>query len=347
MHDQTAALRILDAAANRAGEGLRVVEDYLRFALDDRHLTSLAKQLRHDLTATLAGIPAADRHAARDTLRDVGTGLATDGESARVDLPAVAAASFKRLEQALRSLEEYAKPFDSRIAAALEALRYRTYTLERAADITAESVRRLADSRLYVLLDGGESLETCASIAESLVAAGADLIQLRDKRLADRELLERAKRLRAIAAGTATLFVMNDRPDLALLARADGVHVGQDELPVKDVRAIVGPKMLIGVSTHSLDQARQAVLDGANYIGVGPTFPTRTKDFSEFTGVELLREVAAEIRLPAFAIGGIAADNLAIALGSGMTRIAVSGAVQSASDPAAAVRQLRQRLIAP
>ena len=102
-----------------------------------------------------------------------------------------------------------------------------------------------------------------------------------------------------------TLFIINDRPDLAALARADGVHVGQEELSVKDARSIVGPETLVGVSTHSIEQARQAVLDGANYIGVGPTFPSGTKQFEQFPGVELLRAVAAEIRLPAFAIGGI------------------------------------------
>ena len=103
---------------------------------------------------------------------------------------------------------------------------------------------------------------------------------------------------------------MNDRPDLAVLAGADGVHVGQEELSVKDARRIVGPSALVGVSTHSIQQARAAVLDGANYIGVGPTFPSGTKTFAAFTGVELLQAVQAEIRLPAFAIGGVTAANL-------------------------------------
>lgn len=342
----TATLRIIDAAANRAGEGLRVVEDYLRFALDDRHLTSLAKQLRHDLAATLARIPAADRHAARDTLGDIGTELATSGESSRADLPAVAAAGFQRLQQALRSLEEFSKLIDPRAAAAFEALRYRSYTLERAADIAAESVVRLADARLYLLLDGRESLAAFHSLSRAVIAAGVDVIQLREKQLDDRQLLERAHALREATAGTKTLFVMNDRPDLALLARADGVHVGQDELSVKDVRSIVGTRLLVGVSTHSLDQARQAVLAGANYLGVGPTFPSTTKDFSEVKGLSLLRAVAADIKLPAFAIGGITGDNLADVLGAGMTRVAISGAVLSAADPAAAIRRLRERLTA-
>ncbi len=344
MPDETSALRIIDAAANRAGEGLRVIEDYLRLALDDCHLTLLAKQLRHDLVAALAGILAADRHAARDTLRDVGTQLNTPGEQHRAELTAVAAAAFKRVEQALRSLEEFSKLIDPRIAGACESLRYRVYTLERAAGIAADSIERLTNSQLYVLIDAGDSPETFGTLANAVVEGGADLIQLRDKRLADRVLLERARQLREITTGSSMLFIMNDRPDLAVLARADGVHVGQDELPVKEVRAIVGPKMLIGVSTHSLEQAKTAALDGASYIGVGPTFASTTKGFSQFTGLELLRQIAAEISLPAFAIGGIAAENVRDVLKTGIKRIAVSGAVQSSADPAAAVKQLRALL---
>src|SRR5437588_4378955 len=139
MQDISGALRILDAAANRATEGLRVVEDYLRFVLDDRHLTTLAKQLRHDLAVATARIPAIERHAARDTRADVGTTVTTLDESRRADLAAVAAASFKRVEQALRSLEEYSKLLESSLAAEFESLRYNTYTLERATDLTADS----------------------------------------------------------------------------------------------------------------------------------------------------------------------------------------------------------------
>jgi thiamine-phosphate pyrophosphorylase len=343
MHE-TALLRILDAAANRAAEGLRVVEDYLRLALDDRHLTSLAKQLRHELAESLARIPASERHAARDTRHDVGTELSTPTEASRSDLAAVSAASFKRIEQAFRSLEEYSKLIAANLAAAFESLRYRCYTLEKAADLTAESLRRLESTRLYVLIDGCGSAADFTALVESLVTAGADAVQLRDKRLTERELLARARQLRELTADSSTLFIMNDRPDLAAISRADGVHIGQDELAVKDVRSIVGPYALVGVSTHSLEQARQAVLDGANYIGVGPTFPSSTKSFDQFTGLELLRAVASEIRLPAFAIGGIDIGNLREVLATGIRRVAVSGAIASAGDPAAAVRAVREPL---
>ncbi len=343
-NEKIGILRVLDAEANRAAEGLRVIEDYVRFVLDDRFLTRLAKDLRHELVAALSGITTSDRVEARESEIDVGATLATPATTVRATAADIAAASLKRVQQALRSLEEYAKLADPKIATVIEPLRYRAYTLERAISITADSCRRLDETRLYVLLDGGESEQAFVCLTESLVNAGVHVIQLRDKRLGDRHLVARARRLREITRGTPTLFVMNDRPDLAVVADADGVHVGQDELSMKDVRTVVGPGKLIGVSTHSIEQARQAVLDGANYIGVGPTFPSGTKTFESFPGLDLVRAVAEEISLPAFAIGGISIKNLPQIQAAGISRIAVGGAVAEASDPPAAAKQLIQSL---
>ena len=244
----------------------------------------------------------------------------------------------------LRSLEEFTKLFDSGTAAELESLRYRAYTLELAVITTDDCLDRLAAAKMYVLLGGRGSLDELARLAVTIVDAGVHVLQFRDKSLSDRRLLACAQRLREITASTPTLLVINDRPDLAALVGADGVHVGQDELSVKDVRRIVGPRMLVGVSTHAIAQARQAVVDGASYIGVGPTFSSNTKAFHELAGLSLLREVAAEIRLPAFAIGGIGPENLADVMASGIRRVAVSGAIVSAADPAAALRQMLARL---
>ncbi len=333
-------VRVLDAAANRAREGLRVVEDYVRFVLDDRHLTAQLKELRHALADALAGLPVGYRLGARETLADVGTALSTENEQTRHSAAEVLTANFLRAQEGLRTLEELGKLRDPQLAAAAKQLRYRAYSLQRAVHYTASGRQRLAEARLYVLIEGCESVEQFDRLVAALVAAGAHLIQLRDKQLEDRQLLDRARRIRARTEGTGTLFIMNDRPDLAALARADGVHVGQEEVAVKDARAIVGPEALVGVSTHSMEQARQAVLDGADYIGVGPTFPSDTKRFDAFPGLDLLRQVAAEIRIPAFAIGGIGTENLAEVVATGVRRAAVSGAVARAADPGAAVREL-------
>ena len=337
-------LRVLDAAANRAREALRTVEDYVRFILDDRHLTELLKHLRHDLASSAEGIPLSQRLASRATQADVGTTVTTPSEQHREGLSGVVTANFLRLEEALRSLEEFGKLLDPGAAAQFEQLRYRAYTLHRATETTRSSLDRLQNARLYVLLDGRPSVGEFERLARGLVQAGVDVIQLRDKKLDDRRLLERARLLRRWTAGSETLLIVNDRPDLTVLAHADGVHVGQEELTVKDARTIVGPEALVGVSTHSLDQARQAVLDGANYVGVGPTFASGTKAFERFPGTELLRAVAAEIRLPAFAIGGITAVNLPEVLAAGFTRIAVSNAILAASDPIAAAKEFRELL---
>lgn len=344
MPQRLGALRVIDAAANRAGEGLRVVEDYVRFVLDDRFLTTALKEFRHQFSAWLSRFAWSDRLAARETQADVGTQLTACAERPRQNPTDLLAANFLRVEEALRSLEEFAKLLDPEAAAGFEQLRYRAYTLQRAVQTTQASLERLGHARLYVLVDGRASLEEFRALVQAVISGGAEAIQLREKHLEDRRLLERARLLRAMTSEANVLFIINDRPDLAALARADGVHLGQEELSVKDARAIVGPEALVGVSTHSIEQARQAVLDGANYLGVGPTFPSGTKHFDEFPGVELLRAVAAEIRLPAFAIGGIGPGNLAQVLETGIRRIAVCSAITTAADPLAATRLLRAGL---
>ncbi|MBN2295944.1 MAG: thiamine phosphate synthase [Pirellulales bacterium] len=338
------ALRVIDAAANRAREGLRVAEDYVRFVLDDTHLTEQLKQLRHDLVAALSPISPYLRLVARETQHDVGTQLTTRSEQARGRLEDVLTANLVRLQESLRSLEEFGKLVDPGMAAAVKQLRYKAYTLQRAITITTTARHRLASAKLYVLIDGRSSPREFESMVRALIESGVDIIQLRDKILDDRQLLARARQLAALTSACNTLFIMNDRPDLAALAGADGVHVGQGELSVKDARSIVGPHALVGVSTHSLEQARGAVLDGADYIGVGPTFPSGTKQFDDFPGIELLEAVSARIRLPAFAIGGIDASNVERVIAAGFTRIAVSGAITSAGDVTLAVEELLAKL---
>jgi thiamine-phosphate pyrophosphorylase len=167
-----------------------------------------------------------------------------------------------------------------------------------------------------------------------IIAGGVDIIQLRDKQADDRTLLSRSRILKncIAASGRDVLFIMNDRPDLAVLAGADGVHVGQEELPATLVRQMVG-NLLVGISTHSIEQARQAVLDGADYIGAGPVFESATKEFSQLAGLDYLREVAAEISIPAFAIGGINEDNLDEVFQTGIRRVAVSSALLDSDNP--------------
>lgn len=343
--EHAAALRVIDASLNRAAEGLRTVEDYLRFALDDAHLSGLAKQLRHDLAAAGVAFPQADRLGFRDTVGDVGVSITTEAEGRREDLWQVCSANQERLQQALRCVEEYAKVVSPADAGAFEQLRYRAYTLGKAVAATRNANERLSDTRLYVLVDGRESAEAFDNLVTTLLGAGVDAIQLRDKSLADGVLLERARRLVELSRTSNAVAIVNDRADVAAASGADGVHVGQDDLPVSATRAIVGPGRLVGVSTHSLDQLRRAVLDGADYVGVGPTFPTETKSFDAFPGLDYVRAAAQETALPAFAIGGINADNLPNVVEAGAKRVAVASAVTTDEDPTKTARRLKSLLL--
>lgn len=336
-----ATARILDASLNRAAEGLRVVEDYTRFVLGDAHLSGLAKGLRHDLSQLgQTHLPGERRHAARDTPGDVGTRIDTESERRRGSAWEVCAASLKRVEQSLRSIEEYGKLVDPRLGAEAERLRYLTYTLEKAIDTGRVCSQRLAGVRLCVLIDGQQNEDAFLGLARSLVDAGVGMLQLRDKSLADRDLARHARALVELTRGSGTLAVINDRADIAAASGADGVHLGQDDLSVSDARRSVGLDALVGVSTHNLDDARRAVRDGASYLGAGPTFVSRTKQFDEFAGLDYLRAVSAEVSLPTFAIGGVDAENLPQVLDAGATRIAVASAVTAAADPGAAAREL-------
>jgi len=336
--------RTLDAAANRASEGLRVVEDFVRYGQNDSFLTTQLKTLRHQLDSTLRRFDRAQAIQSRDTFGDVGTSVQGKLEQTRAGWADLLTANFKRLEQALRSLEEHTKLIDSDAAASFERGRYLAYSLEKMVLTTITAQQHFPAVSIYVLTDGRNDAAAFDTFVSTLVAAEVDVIQLRDKTLDDRTLLARAEVLRKRTAGTATKMIMNDRADLAKVSGADGVHVGQEELTVSQVRSVIGTGKLVGVSTHSIDQARQAVRDGADYIGIGPTFPSGTKTFGAFPGVELVRAVAEEITLPGFAIGGIDVGNVAKVAEAGIRRVAVAGCVTKADDPGAVVRELKRKL---
>ncbi|GAC1464797.1 MAG: hypothetical protein NVSMB9_03820 [Isosphaeraceae bacterium] len=337
--------RILDASANRAREGLRVVEDYVRFALEDPGLTRRLKEVRHRLAEALKGFDPELFLGARDTPGDVGTHIMTASEQSRENSRAVLSANFKRTAEALRSLEEYAKLVDVWLSGRFEVLRYDVYTIEKLTLTAAASARALGDARLMVLVGGLPTLGDLTWIVGEALAGGADVIQLREKPpLPDREWLRRAREVRILTAQARARFIVNDRPDLARLAGADGVHLGQEDISVRDARRIVGPTTLIGISTHDPGQVDQAIVAGSGYLGAGPVFPSTTKDFSHLAGLNFLRVVAETTTLPWFALGGITLENVSEILDTGARRVAVSAAVARADRPRQAAAELRALL---
>lgn len=338
--------RILDANLNRSREALRVMEDYARFVLDDPAGCEALKRLRHDLAAAAARLPAQELLAARDTPGDVGTTLSTEAEGRRANAMAVAVAAAKRLTEALRTLEEYAKTFEASAGAAFEALRYRAYDLEQRLLLRGERSARFAKTRLYVLITAdlcrGDWLET----AVQAINGGADCLQLREKNLDGGELLARARRLGALCRERGVLFIVNDRPDVAVLAGADGVHLGQSDLPLTDARRIVGADRLIGLSTHTPEQLQQAIDAAPDYIAVGPMFDTATKPQGRVAGPDLLRLATGHTNIPIAPIGGITTANAGILVQVGAARLCVCSAVIASTDPEKAAAGLRAQVAA-
>ncbi|QOJ00726.1 MAG: thiamine phosphate synthase [Phycisphaeraceae bacterium] len=351
--------RIIDANLNRAGEALRVLDDLARFALDDASLCARFKALRHDLRGAAGTLPIDPGALAswRDTPGDTGTALTTPGEGKRPGLRAVASAACGRLAEALRSIEEHAKVVAGPSGgAAFEALRYRSYDAERAL-LGVLGPGTVAAWRLCVLIT--ESLcvhHPWERVAEMAVAGGADGLQLREKSLEGRELVARARRLVAIARGVArgvgggvgdgrggVSVVVNDRVDVAMVSGADGVHVGQGDLSVEDVRRVAGWSLAVGVSCSSVEDAVSASRAGADVIGLGPMYASSTKDRGFVAGPGLVRAVLADPeagRVPHLAIGGIDAGRAGELARAGARGVAVSSAVCGSENPEGACRAI-------
>jgi thiamine-phosphate pyrophosphorylase len=201
--------------------------------------------------------------------------------------------------------------------------------------------RRLARSQLYLVLEGRPHGEDPRPLLDAALRGGVDIVQLRDKELADPALAAAAEPFRAACDEHGALFVLNDRPDLVAACGADGVHVGRSDTPVDEARALVGLDRLVGVSVSTLDALGDVA--GADYVGV-TAFTTPTKDDAVAGGVELLRAAAASLAVPWFAIGGIDLSNVAELAAAGAPGIAVVRAIRDAEDPESAARMLRAAL---
>jgi thiamine-phosphate pyrophosphorylase len=199
----------------------------------------------------------------------------------------------------------------------------------------SERRERLLAARLYFVTD------TTDAVAGAL-AGGVDVVQLRDKRGGDEAVVEAGRTLRALCDEHDALLIVNDRADLALACAADGVHVGQDDEPLESVRTLVGPEVLVGISTHSPEQIDAAEESGADYLGVGPVYETATKPGVAPVGLELVRYAATHARKPWFAIGGIDAERAPEVASAGASRIAVVRAIRDVDDPRAAAFELRE-----
>jgi len=343
-------LRILDANLNRAGEAIRVIEEAARFLLEDRALVRRVKEMRHLLSkAARVTTPAPGRFAARNVAGDVGRTLRVGAQRDSRDVADIVEANFKRLQEALRCVEEYGRGRPVLVMVA-QGLRMGAYALESEIVSALGPRRVLREARLYVILTTEVAGRSLAEAARLALKGGAQLLQVREKTMSDRRLVVAVKRVVALARPRGVPVLVDDRVDVALASGADGVHVGDDDLSIADARRLLGPSAIVGATAHSAPEARRAERAGADYVSAGPVFSAATKwrhlpagatPRLDPQGLSVVRAIQRAVSCPVFAIGGITVENLPSVLAAGARRVAVCAGVLAAADPARAAQRMR------
>jgi len=338
---EIAVRRILDANLDRAREGLRIIEEWCRFGLNNAELTEECKQLRQEL----AHWHTDDLREARDIANDPGVALSHPQEEQRSNVAQVLRANLCRTQEALRVLEEYGKLRSAQLGVACKQMRYRVYGLESRLNTDPfpklERFQTLERSHLYLVTS---PVDRWFEAVESALQGGLTLVQYRDKTADDQIRLARAEKLLQLCQQYDALFIINDRPDLALAVGADGVHLGQDDLPIAVARKILGNQLIIGRSTHCPDDLERAIAEGADYVGVGPVYATPTKAGRPAAGLDYVRYAAEHSSVPWFAIGGISAQNLPEVIAAGAERISVVRAIMEAEQPTLSTQFFRSQM---
>jgi thiamine-phosphate pyrophosphorylase len=332
--ERHAVFRILDANYNRATEALRVLEEYARFWLESEGFCRRIKDIRHRLRAALQTSPLDSIRlpAYRDPCGDVGREPSAAQSGSRSGAADVLLANAARLKEALRALEEYSRIEAVEAARAIEGLRFEAYDLEKSLLLLLFPKGRLVEARLCVLVSGSRRGLSAEEVCRRVLAGGAGMVQLREKAMPAGKLLSAARAIRDLTLAAGILFLVNDRLDIALLSGADGLHLGGEDIPLRDARRVLGPDKILGATAHTPEEARQAERDGADYLGVGPLFASPTKTALEPAGPSGIARIIEEVSLPSFAIGGITAENLEAAFTAGARGVAVASAIVEAED---------------
>lgn len=345
---------MIDANANRAAEALRTLEDVARFVIGPAagDMCSVLKVLRHALRTVVAEIDPLLRAAVRDVAQDPGAPDSSPrpeaivaspelarSSPARRDATEVAEAAASRAGEALRALEEALRVTHPLLAERIERVRFQAYEVS-ARVILAAGTGRARQWQCCLILTESICRRPWREVLRAALDGGADAVQVREKTLEDRALLERVREVVAIARTAGATVFVNDRVDVALASEADGVHLGTDDIPIATARLLGGP-LLIGASAHDLEEATRALAAGADCCGVGAMYATATKPDRQPTGAAWLRTFLERFpEVPHLAIGGITQSNIAPLVQAGCRGVAVSGAICGALDPGAVTAEI-------
>lgn len=327
----------IDANINRGTEGIRVCEDIFRFSLKNK-ISSEFKNLRHEIAGTISTIPAGTLLCSRDILKDEQKFVSTLSEMKRESIMDLFRSNIRRAIEAARVIEEYSKNIDHNMSSSFQKIRFSLYELEKRGWLLLEKNKIMERFRnsLYAIIDTGfiktDMMEETARI---LAGSGADIIQLRMKDVTDREFLSAAEKISGICRKNGVIFIVNDRPDIALICGADGIHVGQDDIPYDRIISMTGHNLITGVSVQCADEA--AAASDADYIAAGPVFTTASKTDRDgsmlpVTGIEEVKKICSMTDKPVVAIGGINLSNAAVLLEVGVSSLAVISALYTGGD---------------
>lgn len=337
---QQVLFRILDANLDRAREGLRVVEEWCRFGLENAELSGQCKQMRQELAIWHTD----EMRSARDTPTDPGVSITHKNEASRADIKSVLQANLCRVQEAMRVLEEYGKVYSAEMGSTIKQMRYQVYTLESnlvGHDLGQKRRDRLKHANLYLVTMPTENL---IATVEAALQGGVSLVQYRQKEGDDSTRFEIAKALCQLCHKYDALFLVNDRVDMALAVGADGVHLGQQDLPVAVARSLLGEHYIIGQSTTNPEELEKALAADVDYVGVGPVYATPTKPGKAAAGLEYVRYAAEKSFVPWYAIGSVDADNLQEVIDAGAKRVAVVRSLIQAENPTLVARSMRSLL---
>ena len=321
--------QIIDANLDRAREGLRVLEDWARFGLGGNEFVSKIKNYRQILGRNHLEVYKQSRNYIEDQFK----GLTHEEQNNRKTPEQIICSNAGRAQEALRVIEEFSRLHNHKLSKIASEIRYEIYSLE--IDLLSLSNCRgaeeiLKENNLYVITDHKENL---LEIIEDILISGVKIIQHRFKKGTDKDNLEEAILIKNLCKKYNSLFIINDRVDIALASDADGVHLGQDDLDLKTARKLLGYSKIIGISANNKIDISTALKDGCNYIGIGPVFETETKKSKKPLGIEKIKTLTKDLNIPWFAIGGVTKNNISYLKNNGFKKVALVSQLMNSEDP--------------
>ena len=321
--------QIIDANLDRAREGLRVIEDWARFGLGKEKYVEKIKNFRQILGKSHLEVYKQSRNHIEDKCK----GLTHQEQIKRKTPEQIISSNSGRVQEALRVIEEFSRLHNHELSKIASEIRYEIYTLE--VDLLSLSKRKksqeiLKENDLYVISDQKENL---LEIIEDILIAGVKIIQHRFKRGNDKDNLQQAIKIKNLCKRYNSLFIINDRVDIALASDADGIHLGQDDLDLKTARKLLGFSKIIGISANNEIDISNALKEGCDYIGIGPVFETATKKNKKPIGIKKIKTLTKDLNIPWFAIGGIKLNDISYLRRNGFKKVALVSQLMNSEDP--------------